>query len=370
MGNRGLTTMIAQSVRRILYVAYPLLPVSEESCGGAEQMLSVLESEMETRGHLTTVAACAGSEAAGVVFATGRETVQADRFNDRKAEHEGRILELLHRTNGQKPLFDLIHDKSGSFWQLAGQCKVPVLATLHLPRSFYPLEAFRRIPDNLYFNCVSESQRQTFADLPNLVGTVRNGIRAESFPFKPQKKDYLLWMGRVCEEKGPHLAIQVAQQTGLPLVLAGQVYPFRYHQDYYAANIRPHLGNKLPKIVFFETPTMDNKLRLLANARALLVPSLVDETSSLVAMEAMACGTPVIAFRRGAIPEVVIDQVTGLTVHDVTEMVNAVSRVSEIKPAICRRHVEANYSASRMASEYEQLYERVLDGAAGLRRAA
>jgi glycosyltransferase involved in cell wall biosynthesis len=102
----------------------------------------------------------------------------------------------------------------------------------------------------------------------------------------------------------------------------------------------------------------------------LLVPSLVDETSSLVAMEAMACGTPVIAFRRGAIPEVVIDQVTGLTVHDVTEMVNAVSRVSEIKPAICRRHVEANYSASRMASEYEQLYERVLDGAAGLRRAA
>src|SRR5581483_1039470 len=144
------------------------------------------------------------------------------------------------------------------------------------------------------------------------------------FRFMPNKDRYLLWMGRICEEKAPHLAIEVAQRTGLPLVMAGQVYPFSYHQDYYNEKVRPHLGNRKPPISFFETPTLDKKQRLLAYARALLVPSLVDETSSLVAMEAMACGTPVIGFGRGAIPEVVIDRVTGFVVDSVDEIVDAV----------------------------------------------
>src|SRR5581483_4044973 len=167
--------------------------------------------------------------------------------------------------------FDLIHDKSGTFWHRASECGVPVLATLHLPRSFYPAELFKNIPRNVYFNCVSEAQRQSFADLPNVLGVVRNGIQLKQFRFMPNKDRYLLWMGRICEEKAPHLAIEVAQRTGLPLVMAGQVYPFSYHQDYYNEKVRPHLGNRKPPISFFETPTLDKKQRLLAYARALLV---------------------------------------------------------------------------------------------------
>jgi glycosyltransferase involved in cell wall biosynthesis len=189
---------------------------------------------------------------------------------------------------------------------------------------------------------------------------VRNGIQVNAFTFEPDKEDYLLWMGRICEEKGPHLAIEVAQRTGLPLVLAGQVYPFTYHQQFYNSEVRPHLGGLQPPICFLETPTFETKLRLLRNARALLVPSLVDETSSLVSMEAMACGTPVIGFRRGAIPEVVVNELTGFLVSDVESMAEAVWRVSDINPHACRVHAEMNYSASRMADEYEQLYERVL----------
>ncbi len=370
MGNRSVTTSIANQLRRILYVAYPLLPVSDESCGGAEQMLSVLEAEISERGHFTAVAACGGSRVSGVVFATGRETTEPDNFVHREAEHHRRILEMLHQTNGSRPTFDLIHDKSGGFWKRASECNIPTLATLHLPRHFYPGELFQNLPSNLYLNCVSEAQERSFASIPNVMGVVRNGIQVKKFPFVPGKQDYLLWMGRVCEEKGPHLAIEVAEKTGLPLVLAGQVYPFTYHQLFYKARIRPHLGTKIPKVCFVETPTFDTKIRLLRNARALLVPSLVEETSSLVAMEAMACGTPVIGFRRGAIPEVVIDEVTGMIVDDVEQMAQAVWKADDIDPHACRVHVETNHSSARMASEYEELYERVLSLESAKRRIA
>jgi glycosyltransferase involved in cell wall biosynthesis len=346
-----------------------LLPVSNESCGGAEQMLSVLEAEMADRGHLTTIAACSGSSAKGLVFATGREVIERDQFDHRNAEHETRILELVRSTRGT---FDLIHDKSGSFWRHAGQCDVPVLATLHLPRSFYPSDGFNALPDNLYFNCVSDAQRKSFGDVEKVMGVVKNGIALQQFPLSADKHDYLMWMGRICEEKAPHLAIEVAQRTGLPLVLAGQVYPFSYHQKYYERMIRPHLGGTQPRISFFETPSIATKSELLKNARALLVTSLVEETSSLVAMEAMACGTPVIGFRRGALPEVVVDGTTGFVVDDAVQMSTAVKDVSWIVPRVCRAHVKLNYSATRMASEYEALYQRVIDKSAegSLRRSA
>ncbi|HUN87382.1 MAG TPA: glycosyltransferase [Terriglobales bacterium] len=356
MGNRRLSHPTERALCHILYVAYPLLPVSSESCGGAEQMLVALEAEMSARGHCTTVAACAGSCASGTVLVTGNESSEADRLAERNAEHEARIIGMLRQNGGSRPAFDLIHDKSGSFWRR--ECEVPVLATLHLPRHFYPAEAFESVPRNVYFNCVSHSQALTFGDLDSVMGVVRNGIRVGQFPFKLEKQDYLLWMGRVCEEKGAHIAIEVAQRTGLPLVLAGQVYPFSYHQNYYNERVRPYLGKS--RVSFFETPTLETKTRLLANARALLVPSLVDETSSLVAMEAMACGTPVIGFRRGAIPEVIIDRVTGYVVENAEEMAEAVCQAGEINPHACRVHVESNYSAQRMAREYEKLYHVVL----------
>jgi glycosyltransferase involved in cell wall biosynthesis len=371
MGNRSLTLATAANVRRILYVAYPLLPVSDESCGGAEQMLSALEAEIADRGNFTTIAACNGSRARGVVFATGRETTEADQFESRNQEHEERVLNLLRETRGSQPTFDLIHDKSGSFWRRAAGIDVPVLATLHLPRHFYPQHAFDQLAPNLYFNCVSETQRETFADVPSVVATIPNGIDAKRFPLVAEKEDYLLWMGRICEEKGTHLAIEIAKRTGLPLVLVGQVYPFSYHQRYYNERVRPHLGGDNPAICFLETPTLATKLKILSKSRALLMPSLVDETSSLVAMEAMACGTPVIALRRGAIPEVVEDGTTGVICENPQQMAEAVSRISEVNPFACRAHVEQRHSASRMADDYERLYDQVLAmHAAQFRKAA
>lgn len=319
-------------------------------------MLLAVEREMATAGHRTTVAAADGSQVNGRLLATGRPAYGPDQYDQREREHNQQTLEYLRRHRGE---FDLIHDKSGSFFRQAAECRVPVLATMHLPRSFYREEQFQELPQNLYFNCVSKSQAASFADPPNFLGVVENGIVVEEFPLTTSKRDYLLWLGRICEEKAPHLAIAVARKAGLPLVIAGQVYPFRYHLDYFDREIRPHLA-EASSVRFVDSPNFQQKLDLLSHARALVLTSTAEETSSLVAMEAMACGTPVVAFRRGAFPEVVADGETGFVVESLEEMSQALREADRISPEACRTRVERHFNASRMAREYQELYRRVL----------
>src|SRR5581483_10191402 len=188
----------------------------------------------------------------------------------------------------------------------------------------------------------------------------------ESDVFDRGNREFFLWMGRVCEEKAPHIAIDVAADAVLPIVLAGQVYPFSYHEQYFEREIEPRL-RRYASARFICTPSFQEKLELLDRARALLVTSQIDETSSLVAMEAMARGTPVIAFRRGALPEIVEHGVTGFVVDTPREMAEAVNDVSRIDPAACRSRVVGRYSSTRMADDYLRLYDRVL-GSSGVFR--
>jgi glycosyltransferase involved in cell wall biosynthesis len=333
----------------ILYLAYPLLPVTAESCGGAEQALHTLEAEMAARGYRTTVAACDGSRVAGELLAAGHAALADDHLAERQEALRETVLAALRNRS-----FDLIHDHSGFFWQHARHVAAPVLATLHLPRRMYPRELFAEVAPNVFFNCVSQAQAREFRDLPNLAGVVENGIDLDRFPLTEGKGEYLLWLGRVCVEKGAHLAIEAADRVGAPLVLAGLVYPFAYHRRYFAECVAPHIAAH--RVRWTEQPALPEKVELLRRARAVLIPSLVDETSSLVAMEAMACGTPAVAFRRGALAQLVRHGETGFLVETAEEMAAAVARVKEIDPAVCRRYAEARYSAERMADDYARLY--------------
>lgn len=346
---------------RILFTSYPLLPVSDTSAGGAEQMLWTLERELHRRGHETAVAACNGSSVSGHLIDTGAPAVVADRLREREAEHNARTLAAIREARQQGESFDQIHDESGLFWRSgARDIREPVLATLHLPLDFYVEQPFEQVPPNVSFNFVSQSQRELFSQrLPQLRDwpVIHNGIAVERLPFQQSKGDYLLWLGRICEEKGTHVAIDIAERAGMPLIIAGQVYPFAYHRQYFEQQVAPRLS---ARIQFIERPDFERKCELLANARALLVPTLIDETSSLTAMEAMACGTAVIAFRRGALPEVVSHGETGFVVDSEEEMLAAMAKINNILPYACRRRAEQHFSAVRMAGEYENLYRTIL----------
>jgi glycosyltransferase involved in cell wall biosynthesis len=318
-------------------------------------MLWSLERELARRGVATAVAACEGSSVGGELLSTGAAPSESDRFEGREREHSERIVRLCRERR-----FTLVHDKSGHFWRHAARVLCPVLATLHLPRSFYPPELFDSVAANVYFNCVSETQASGFRDLPNFLGVVANGIALERFTFSAAaKQDYLLWMGRICPEKGTHLALDAARQLGMKLVIAGSVYPFSWHRQYFEREVRPRFEAAASMAEFVESPPFARKVELLGQARALLIPTLAPETSSLVAMEAMACGTPVVAFANGALPEVVSDGKTGFLVNDFEEMVKAVRRVDSIAGRRCRAHVEARFNASCMADGYQRLYAMI-----------
>jgi glycosyltransferase involved in cell wall biosynthesis len=358
---------------QILYVAYPLLTVSEESAGGAEQMLWTLDREMSVHGISTTVAASAGSCVSGELFSTGDPCTQPDDFERRNREHQDRVVEFIRARVRQGRPFDLVHDQSGSFWPRAAEVDAPVLATLHLPRHFYPPHYFENVPANVRFNCVSVSQAHDFADLKSMLGVVPNGILLECFEADPVlrndalrnnvprndvQRNGLLWLGRICEEKGTHAALEIAARTELNITIAGQIYPFTYHQQYFEREIAPRL-EKMANTRFIPSPSPKQKCQLLREARAVLITSLADETSSLVAMEAAASGAPVIAFRRGALPEIVHNGVTGFLVDGVDDAIQSINKIEQIKPEACIQHAREHFSSKTMCQRYARLYAQL-----------
>ncbi len=359
----------------ILYIAYPLLTVTDASAGGAEQVLWTLERELACRGVRTAVAASAGSRVVGELFSTGDPCTEQDDYERRNQEHQEKILDFVLQRARAGRAFDLVHDMSGSFWPCAGEVDVPVLATLHLPRSFYPSQSFQGVAANVSFNCVSQAQARSFSDLDGMIDVVPNGIALDRFAPELHingngnfSRRSLLWLGRICEEKAPHLALEIARRACLPITLAGQVYPFAYHQKYFEREIVPRL-QQMPDASFISSPSFEQKRTLLREALALLITSQADETSSLVAMEAAASGTPVIAFRRGALAEVVEDGVTGFLADDLNAAIAACRSVSGIDRTACVQHAYENFSSTTMAGGYLQLYKDVIQARTILRPA-
>ena len=232
----------------------------------------------------------------------------------------------------------------------------PTLATLHLPPDWYGALPSR---PGLWLNCVSEAQHRACKPHPALLPPIANAVAVDRLAgARHARRGFALTLGRVCPEKGQHLALQAAHAADVPLIVAGAAFPYPAHLAYLDAQVRPLLDRRRR---FVGPLGFARKRRYLAAARCLLVPSLAAETSSLVAMEALACGTPVIAFPVGALPDIVEHGRTGFLVRDAAEMAAAIGRVSSIDAQACREAARTRFDLACMTDAYLARYRALAD---------
>ena len=334
----------------VLSIGYSLAPVGPDAVGGAEQILSALDRALVAAGHRSIVVAPEGSQTAGALLATA--PVPASITEDARAFMHRRQRNAIGEALARWPVA-VIHMHGLDFAEYLPPPGIPTLVTLHLPASFYPPHAISPKRPLTWFNCVSPTQQRSFPALPNMLDVIPNGVPLDPFSARHARRSFVLAMGRICAEKGFHLAIDAARIAGVPLLLAGQVFPYEAHQKYFAEQVEPRLG---PGVRFLGSIGLSRKRRLLSAARCLLVPSLVAETGSLVAIEALACGTPVVSFPAGALPDIVEHGTTGFLVNDIREMAEAIHACDSIDRELCRAVARQRFSRDRMIDAYFALY--------------
>jgi glycosyltransferase involved in cell wall biosynthesis len=341
----------------VLSVAYPLAPVRPDTPGGAEQVLGMLDAALVRAGHHSIVVASEDSMPAGTLVATPRIHGPLDA----KAE---RLARDRHRAAVEQALalwpVDLIHMHGQDFLSYLPPPGVPVIATLHVPREWYGSDVLRSGRPATYLHCVSAAQRRTWpADFP-MLPEIENGVDVARLSRPAHKRRFALALGRMCPEKGFHIALDAAANAGLPLVIGGEVFRYEAHEHYFEREIAPRLGTGSR---FIGRVGFARKRRLLSAAQCLLCPSLAAETSSLVAMEALACGTPVVAFPSGALAEIVEHGVSGYLVSNLSEMTEAICRAAFLDPTACRVRARERFSADRAIGQYLRMYEHVVEDA-------
>jgi glycosyltransferase involved in cell wall biosynthesis len=337
----------------VLNVSYPLAPVSPATAGGAEQVLSMLDQALVHAGHRSIVIAPEGSRCAGLLVPTPAPASVLDERakHEARREHRNALNQVLKRF----PV-DVVHLHGLDFMDYLPENDIPVVVTLHLPPAWYPNAAFRLNRTKTYLIGVSQSQLRSCPPEAQIQAVIENGVCTDQFRPGRKKESYVLGLGRICPEKAFHLGMDAASAAGVSYWLAGTVFNYPTHRQYFEAFIQPRLkrGHR-----YLGQVGGRRKQSLLAGAKCLLISSQAPETSSLTAMEALACGTPVIAFRSGAICELIEDGRTGFLVDTVEEMATAIPRAAALDPRVCRAEAEARFSADKMVRQHLALYGAV-----------
>jgi glycosyltransferase involved in cell wall biosynthesis len=344
---------------RIALLAPPWIPVPPPGYGGIELVIAELAGGLVRHGHDVALLAAPGSRSsARVVPLLDRD--HADEIGQPlfDADHVSRALTVIDAAARRGRPFDIIHDHSGfTLVAIADRVDVPVLHTLHGPFDPETSAFYRQHADKVWLSGLSAAQ---LADGPpglRCVGVIPNPINLGAWPLERRKDGYLLWMGRMTEGKGAHRAIAVARRAGLPLIIGGPVQSGQ--REFFEREIEPHIDGK--QVRYVEEVGGERKRELFAHAAALLMPIRWPEPFGMVMIEAMACGTPVIAFREGSAPEVVTDGRSGFVVEDEAEMAGAVDRLDELDPAQCRAAIAERYDVDVVTSAYESAYRQVID---------
>jgi glycosyltransferase involved in cell wall biosynthesis len=329
-------------------VAPPYFPVPPDGYGGVEAVVADLVDALGERGHTVTLLAAGASGTTAAEFIQVAPQASSAQLGEALPEvlHAARTWRLLQGHPAQ-----VVHDHTLAGALLAPGRGIPTLVTAHGPVSGDLGRVYAALGDSVHLVALSDHQRSTAPDLP-WVATVPNAVRVETFPFREDKDDFALFLGRFHPEKAPHVAIDAARGAGVRLLLAGKCSE-PLEREYFRTEVEPRLG---PDIELLGIADAVRKRDLLSRARCLLFPICWDEPFGLVMVEALACGTPVVALRQGAVPEVVRDGVTGIVVDKEADLVEAIHASARLSPAACRQDALERFDTSRMASAYEQVY--------------
>jgi glycosyltransferase involved in cell wall biosynthesis len=343
---------------RVAIVSPVWFPVPPTGYGGIEWVVSLLSDGLVDAGHDVTLFA-SGDSHTKATLSYIYEHAPSEKIGEAPTELR-HVLACFERAGE----FDVINDHSGlPAAAVAGLIPTPVLHTVHGPvdgEAGHVYEQIARLAPELGLISISLNQRRAKPQLP-WVANCPNALDFSLYPCKPHRGDYLFFLGRMSHDKGAHRAIAVAMETGLPLKLAGKLRE-PGELEYFAEYVEPHL---VDGIEYLGEVTHGHKVELLQNARATLFPIEWEEPFGLVMIESMACGTPVIATRWGAVPEVIEDGRSGLIVESYREMPAALEEADNIDPFECRRYVEERFAPERMVAEYVAAYGAAIDRMGG-----
>ncbi|HUC35959.1 MAG TPA: glycosyltransferase family 4 protein [Acidimicrobiales bacterium] len=339
---------------RIALIAPPWTPIPPPLYGGIELVVDQTARGLEAAGHEVTL------------FATGDSTCpvptkwvlpQAEGMRIGMA-----VPELRHVLYAYEAISDheVVHDHTvvGPIYS-ERYPQLPVVTTIHGPFNDELTDLYSAVARRVPIVCISHAQRRAAPDVP-VARVIHHGLDASAFTFGQgtgdEEGEYYLFLGRMSPDKGAHRAIEVARKAGVRLLMAAKMRE-AWERTYFDERVAPILG---PDAVYLGEVPHERKLELLANARGLLFPIRWNEPFGMVMLESMACGTPVVAFSEGAVPEVVSDGTTGYVCEDEADMVEAVGRIGAIRREDCRASVEGYFSTKRMVAEHVELYEELV----------
>ena len=392
-----MTINVKQKKLTVLHVATLNQPIRPDlGYGPIETIIYNIDKGLHSLGHRSIVACSGDSRVSGEHYVTVDQSI-GDYWNDDTAQRRKTMKLHLSRSLGRAKMGDIdvihMHDaKAIEFiYDSVFSMHIPIVMTLHVTAEDSMLEgAYQRWCNPLssplvYCAAISEYQKRQYNYLVNAENVVYHGIDIEEYPVKkePDKGSYLFTIGRVTRDKGQDKAIELAKKTGSKLIIAGcvqnkpadreyfagfknfidlsvKVGKYPVGNDYYDRVIKPLLYCD-KQIIYIGEISSEHKKQWYHHARATLFPIQWGEPFGLVPIESMACGTPVIAFNRGAVPETIVNGKTGFVVDSMDAMIEAVGFIDNVDPRECRRHVKNHFSITSMAYKYSELYHQIID---------
>jgi glycosyltransferase involved in cell wall biosynthesis len=329
-------------------------PTAATSNHGIYHHVGGLTKALVERNNDVTLFASGDSETPAKLFSvTQKATRSIEALSDEQRKH---YLHLLISSCFKKASeFDIIHAHFNIMSSFYSQMvSTPTIQSIHSPIEESNKEILNHFKNNNYVS-FSLAQRRQMPEL-NWIANIYHGVDMNEFPFNPMPKDYVLYLGRITEDKGVHLAIEASRATDVPLIIAGRSYQ---SEKYWHEKIEKQIDGKL--ITYVGEANFQTKIEYLQNAKALLMPAQWQEPFGLVMIEAMACGTPVIGWNNGSIPEVVQDKESGYVVNSIENMIRAINTIDKISRQACRDRAQRFFSIETMVAGYEKVYLRIIE---------